>query len=133
MEWLLSLSLVKDSCTLSGVSGLFLSIAAWFAVVYPVTRWGTLRVFPVWGCYKKKLPWAFGTGINRVLNTKSQLLLLVTLPTIGFIFKLFIYLLRRTACGISFPDQGWNPRPLQWQHGVLTAAPPGKALHLLLA
>ena len=29
---------------------------------------------------------------------------------------------------LSFPDQGWNPRPLQWkQGGVLTIRPPGKS------
>ena len=27
-----------------------------------------------------------------------------------------------------FPDQGSNPHPLQWKHGVLTTAPPGKSL-----
>ena len=30
----------------------------------------------------------------------------------------------------NFPDQGSNPRPLQWKHGVLTAGPPGKSIFL---
>ena len=32
------------------------------------------------------------------------------------------------ACGIYFPDQGLNPGPLHWEHGVLTTVPPGKSL-----
>ena len=32
----------------------------------------------------------------------------------------------RTPLG-NFPDQGWNPSPLQWKPGVLTAGPPGKS------
>ena len=28
-------------------------------------------------------------------------------------------------------DQGWNPCPLDWQHGVLAAGPPGKLGHFL--
>ena len=35
------------------------------------------------------------------------------------------------ACGI-FPDQGSNPCPLHWKHGVLTTGPPGKS-HTLLS
>ena len=31
------------------------------------------------------------------------------------------------ACGIQFPDQGSNPGPLHWEHGLLTTAPPGKS------
>ena len=30
------------------------------------------------------------------------------------------------ACRISFPDQGWNPGPLLWEHGVLATGPPGE-------
>ena len=29
--------------------------------------------------------------------------------------------------GSSFPDQGWNPCPLQWKHRILTTGPPGKS------
>ena len=28
-------------------------------------------------------------------------------------------------------DQGWNPCPLDWQHGILAAGPPGKLGHFL--
>ena len=28
--------------------------------------------------------------------------------------------------GSWFPDQGWNPCPLHWKHGVWTTGPPGK-------
>ena len=31
--------------------------------------------------------------------------------------------------GSQFPDQGSNPRPLQWNCRVLTTGPPGKSLH----
>ena len=33
------------------------------------------------------------------------------------------------ACGIEFPDQGSNPGPLHWEHGVLATGPPGKSLN----
>ena len=31
------------------------------------------------------------------------------------------------ACRIYFPDQGWSPGPLPWEHGVLATEPPGKS------
>ena len=31
------------------------------------------------------------------------------------------------ACGIQFPDQGLNPRPLHWEHRVLATGLPGKS------
>ena len=31
--------------------------------------------------------------------------------------------------GPQSPDQGSNPRPLQWKQGVLTIGPPGKSLN----
>ena len=31
------------------------------------------------------------------------------------------------ACGIWFPDQGWNLGPLLWEHSLATG-PPGKSL-----
>ena len=30
------------------------------------------------------------------------------------------------ACGVLFPDQGSNPSPLVWEHGVLATGPAGK-------
>ena len=30
--------------------------------------------------------------------------------------------------GCEFPDQGLNPRPLPWKHGVLTPGLPGNSL-----
>ena len=33
------------------------------------------------------------------------------------------------ACGIQFPNQGSNPGPLHWEHGVLPTGPPGKSHH----
>ena len=36
------------------------------------------------------------------------------------------------ACGIQFPDQGSNPGPLHWEHGILPTGPPGKSRRLLL-
>ena len=34
-----------------------------------------------------------------------------------------------TACGVKFPDQGWNLGPLLWESGVLATGPPGKSLN----
>lgn len=31
------------------------------------------------------------------------------------------------ACRIYFPDQGWSPGPLPWEHGALAIKPPGKS------
>ena len=31
--------------------------------------------------------------------------------------------------GSQFPDQGLNPSPWQWKHGVLVTGPPGNPLH----
>ena len=28
------------------------------------------------------------------------------------------------ACGVSFPDQGWDPDPLHWEDGILATGPP---------
>ena len=32
---------------------------------------------------------------------------------------------------ISFPDQGWNPGPPHWEHGIVATGPPGKSHQLL--
>ena len=32
------------------------------------------------------------------------------------------------ACGVWFPEQGLNPGPLPWEHGVLATGPPAKSL-----
>jgi len=31
------------------------------------------------------------------------------------------------ACRIYFPDQGWSPGPLPWEHGASAIKPPGKS------
>ena len=36
------------------------------------------------------------------------------------------------ACGIQFPDQGWNPDPLHWEQGALATGPPGNSCSLLI-
>ena len=46
------------------------------------------------------------------------------------VFYLFIFFGLAT-CGI-FPNQGWNPCPLHWEHRVLTTEPPGKSPSALL-
>ena len=77
--------------------------------------------------------------------------LLLTLLHPSFLKKKFIYLfwlpwvlvaargifvvVRRqlvAECRIQFPDQGSNPGPLHWEHGVLTTGPPGKAPFFIL-
>ena len=46
------------------------------------------------------------------------------------IFVFFFFFLCHVACGSQFPDQEWNPCPLQWKRGVLTTGPPGKSLSI---
>ena len=46
-----------------------------------------------------------------------------------FQFYLLIYIWPQQV-GFYFPDQGSNPCPLQWKHGVLITRQPGKSLHL---
>ena len=41
----------------------------------------------------------------------------------------FFFLLPCVACEILVPDQGWNPFPGPWTHGVLTTGPPGNSQH----
>ena len=49
----------------------------------------------------------------------------------GFLFNiyfyLFIWLCQVVACGIQFPDQGWNPGPLLLEHRALATGPTGKS------
>ena len=35
--------------------------------------------------------------------------------------------------GSSFPNQGLNPCPLHWEHGVITTGAPGESLVLLIS
>ena len=44
----------------------------------------------------------------------------------SFLFFFFFWL-HHSRCRILVPDQGSNPRPLQWKRGVLTTGPPGKS------
>ena len=44
-----------------------------------------------------------------------------------FFFFLFGYMAQHVGESY-FPDVGWNLRPLQWKHGVLTTGPLGKSL-----
>ena len=53
---------------------------------------------------------------------------------LGFLFVglniyLFIWLcwVLVVACGIWFPDQGWDPGTLHWKRGVWATGPPGKS------
>ena len=52
-----------------------------------------------------------------------------------FVFKkcVFIWLHQVVvaACGIEFPDEGWNLNPLHWECRVLATVPPGKSLYFL--
>ena len=46
-----------------------------------------------------------------------------------FLIYIFIWLhwVLVAVCGTKFPDQGWNPGPLHWKHGVSTTRSPGKS------
>ena len=43
------------------------------------------------------------------------------------LYILFCFAHATRHAGSYFPDQGSNPCPLQWKHGVLTIGPPGKS------
>ena len=46
--------------------------------------------------------------------------------------SIYVFWLRRSACRILVCWPGSNPCPLQWKHGVLTTASPGKSLGLFV-
>ena len=55
-----------------------------------------------------------------------ELRVLATGPPGKSLKKSLFSWLHHTPLG-NFPDQGWNPVPLQWKPGVLSAGPPGKS------
>ena len=61
-----------------------------------------------------------------------RILAIVNNPAVIHISFLPFFFFRRAArlVGSQFPDQGSNPCPLQWKHGVLTTGPPGNSLHI---
>ena len=69
----------------------------------------------------------FSLSYQKFSTTLLLLLLLLLL------FYLFIYFFGCTVrhLGSHFPDQGLNPCPVQWKHGVLTTGPPGKSSTIL--
>ena len=42
-------------------------------------------------------------------------------------FTFFFLAVPRGLWDLNFPNQGWNPRPLQWKHRVLTTVLPHKS------
>ena len=48
------------------------------------------------------------------------------------ISSFFIFGCAAQHVGSQFPDQGWNPRPLQWKRGVLTTGPPRRSQEKLV-
>ena len=46
---------------------------------------------------------------------------------IYFLFFIFYFWPHSTACGISVPWPGIEPRPQQWKHWILTTRPPGNS------
>ena len=48
--------------------------------------------------------------------------------------KLFTWLLAilAMACGIEFPDQGWNLGPLHWECKAFATGPPGMSLSIFI-
>uniref|UniRef100_G3X6C9 LanC-like protein 3 n=1 Tax=Bos taurus TaxID=9913 RepID=G3X6C9_BOVIN len=55
--------------------------------------------------------------LNKIWETACH-----ALPFGHSLFSHFVF-----DVGSSFPNQGWNPCPLQWKQGVLTAGPKGSA------
>ena len=58
--------------------------------------------------------------------------LLSALSFLSFYLIIWLCWVLRVACAINFPDQGSNPGPLHWEHGVLATRPPRKSLPCLL-
>ena len=63
------------------------------------------------------------------------------MKSIGFgvcLFFFLIFFIYLAVPGLScsmwdlVPDQGSNPDPLHWEHGVLATGPPGKSLGVCL-
>ena len=68
-------------------------------------------------------------GQTHVPCTGRRILLFFNKCSIILFIYLFIYFGCTTwHVGSQFPNQGSNPRPLQWERRVLTAGPPGKSL-----
>ena len=67
-------------------------------------------------CLKLEIPGLF--------SYKSQYILYFLKNIYLFIWLSWVLV---AACGIYFPDEGSNPGPLHWEHGVLTAGPPRKS------
>ena len=55
--------------------------------------------------------------LNKIWETACH-----ALPFGHSLFSHFVF-----DVGSSFPNQGWNPCPLQWKQGILTAGPKGSA------
>ena len=72
-----------------------------------------------WGLFYMNSKW------RRVLSSKKALLPLSPQPWSHF----WPYC---AACRILLPNQGWTWGPWQWESTVLTSAPPGNSLTLLL-
>ena len=49
----------------------------------------------------------------------------------SFLFFFFFGRAKRPV-GSWFPNQGWNPRPLQWKRGALTTGPQGSPDEVIL-
>ena len=51
----------------------------------------------------------------------------IQLCNVNYFHFFFFLAVLPTACGILIPNQGSNPRPLQWKRGVLTTGQPRKS------
>ena len=113
----------------------------WWATVHGVTKSAGMRAETYFLQHQKRRLWTFSLLRGRVLSTVLRLdvrdvlehLKLTVLPNhLGILRKCRFWLStsgvgRDTAffffgletCGI-FPNQGWNPCPLHWEHRVLT-------------
>ena len=78
------------------------------------------------------------TSLEKQFTTNRQTLFLLLFSFSFFFFFfifyffyfIFFYFLAARHAGSWFPDQGSNPRPLQWKRRGLTAGPPGNSLLL---
>ena len=77
--------------------------------------------------------WCLWEQLKGTWNRLEQVLCHLECPPGGQFFGLYVFGIFFLAVlfgmwDLSFPNQGSNPCPLQWEHGVLTTGPPGKSL-----
>ena len=80
---------------------------------------------------QKELYWLHSTAWKKASGQKKYPPKKIFFKFRYFFAGLFLIWLCQVlvvAYGSQFPDQGSNPGPLHWEHGVSATGPPGKSL-----